>query len=108
MVPGQSVYIPVLDTGPEPIGLQQLKVIALTRETDGSNAADIDVYLTWENCAGTEAQRDISRDYKSMTKVGPEAGGEKVCVKLEPYHIPPGSSRTVQVVFYYSGDTAMR
>lgn len=108
MVPNQAVNFPVLDTGVEPVGLQQLKVIALTREVYGSNAADVDVYLKRGNCSGTAMGTDSSRDYKSMVRVGSQAGGEQMCVQLSPFYIPTGSTRVVQLVVCYSGDTSMR
>jgi hypothetical protein len=108
MTQGNTVTFPVLDTGPEPVGLQQLKVVALTREVDGSNAADIDVYLERGNCTGAVSASDISRDYKSMVRTGSSSGGQNMCVRLVPYHIPAGQSRLVHVIVYYSGDTSMR
>jgi hypothetical protein len=87
-----------------------VKVIALTREIDGTNAADVNLSLRTQNCAagGTTLSSDISRDYKSMVKYGNLAGGQQLCVQLTGAHVPAGISRLVQVVVYYSGDTAMR
>jgi hypothetical protein len=109
MTSGQAaIDFPVLDTGAEPISLQQIKVVALTIERDGSNSADIDVHLRRGNCSGTSMVIDTSRDYKSMVRTGAAAGGEQVCVRLVPYYIPIPSNRLIQLVIYYSGDTAMR
>ena len=58
--------------------------------------------------AGTTLRSDTSKDYKSRVRYGSGAGGHQLCVQLTGAHVPAGSSRVVQVVIYYSGDTAMR
>lgn len=107
---GQVINLPILDSAAEPTAPQQVKVIALTREIDGTNAADVNLSLRTQNCAGTGTtlRSDTSKDYKSMVRYGSAAGGHQLCVQLTGAHVPAGSSRLVQVVIYYSGDTAMR
>lgn len=96
--------------GSEPVGLQQFKVYALVLEPDAHDVADVDIQVLDNNC-GTYAQvlgADYSYDYKSMVRLGPEAGGRSLCVRLLSQYMPPGETRAVQLVVQYSTATAMR
>jgi hypothetical protein len=107
---GQRVQHQIGGSGAEPAGLKLVKAYALTREVNGSNVADIDLYLKTKNCAsdGTTLRSDLSRDYKSMVQYGSGAAGEKLCVELYGYHVPAGQTRDVQLVVYYSDETQLR
>ena len=94
----------------EPGGIQRFKVYALFFERDGSNVADIDIRVYDSNCGAgrTLLGSDLSRDTKSQVTVGTQAAGKNLCVELEGYHVPPGQTRDVVLVVYYSDLTAMR
>ncbi len=107
---GQHVQHQIAGSGSEPAGLQLVKAIALVREVNGSNVADIDMSLKTQNCGSgaTTLRSDTSRDYKSMVQYGSGAAGEKLCVDLYGFHVPSGQTRDVQLVIYYSDETELR
>lgn len=106
----QYFQINVSGTGNEPNTLNQFKVYAVFPEDSPVDVADIDLRVYDQNCR-TGAQllgSDLSYDVKSMVRLGPEAAGKALCVKISAVHVPSGETRPVTLFMYYSYDTVGR
>ena len=103
----EIIDFPVRGTGVEPSTIQQFKAYAVVFEQDWRTVADVDLYVMDQNCAGTTLGYDVGFDTKSMVRVGTEAAGKALCVRVKGYAVPPAGRRVV-LASYFSVDTAMR
>ena len=106
---GNTIDFPIRGTGAEPAALQQFKVYAVVFEQSWQTVADVDLYVRDKNCGAGSVQLglDNSFDTKSMVRLGSEAAGKELCVRLHGYAVPPGGRRVV-LASYFSVDTQMR
>lgn len=106
----QHVHFLVGGSGNEPSGIQIFKAYAIFFEQDGTDVADIDLTVYDKGCgAGSSTLNyDNSRDDKSMVELGSTAAGKDLCLDLYGYHLPPGETRQVVLLDYYTDQTSMR
>lgn len=106
----QRVQHLVGGAGAEPNGINTFKVYAAFFEADGTDIADIDVRVKDKGCGANSLLlgQDVSRDTKSMVQIGSSGSGKDICVQLDAFYVPPGQTREVTLVTYYTGETSMR
>ena len=110
---GQSkawYVVPPLVSIAERAQITQLKTALVFEEQDFTNAADLDLRITW-GCAGTGTgtvlAADLSLDVRSRVSLkpsdAPSALRDMNCwtVRVDGYRVPGGVSRAFKLAYYY-------